>query len=139
MEQKLRFWQSAPALNLGSTEITCIVLPNDSILCLDSQIMIFQHSVLAISQFKDLCFMSTLLKETKSLKKWVKIVGNYHLVKYNILILILSFMDLKEISFIQIVQFLAKKMNIFIVKKWADKVNIIDFDIFVQWDSWRNG
>ena len=46
--------------------------------------MIFQCLVLAISQFKDLCFMSTLLNETKSLKKWVKIVGNYHLVMYNI-------------------------------------------------------
>ena len=36
MEQKLRFWQSEPAQILGSTENTCIVLPNDSILCLDS-------------------------------------------------------------------------------------------------------
>ena len=30
--------------------------------------------------------LELILKETKSLKKWVKIVGNYHLVKYNILI-----------------------------------------------------
>ena len=31
--------------------------------------------------------MSTLLKEPESLKKkWVKIVGNNHLVKYNMLI-----------------------------------------------------
>ena len=71
------FWHSAPTLNLGSTESTCIVLPNDSI---------FQYSVVAIFTVKNLCFMSTLLKETKSLKKWVKIVGNYHLVKYNMLI-----------------------------------------------------
>ena len=28
MEQKLRFWQSAPAQNLGSTESTCMLLPN---------------------------------------------------------------------------------------------------------------
>ena len=42
--------------------------------------------VLAISQFKDLCFMSTLLKEPNSYKSWFRIVGNYHLVKYNILI-----------------------------------------------------
>ena len=31
MEQKLRFW-----LSLGSTENTCILLPNKSILCIDS-------------------------------------------------------------------------------------------------------
>ena len=52
LEKKSGFWQSAPALNLGSTESSCIVLPNDSILCLDSQIMIFQYSVLAVSQWK---------------------------------------------------------------------------------------
>ena len=45
-----------------------------------------QYSIVAILTMKNLCLMSTLLKETKSLKKWVKIVGNYHLVKYNILI-----------------------------------------------------
>ena len=48
MEQELRLWQNAPALNLGSTESTCIVLPNDTILCHNSQIMIFQYSILAI-------------------------------------------------------------------------------------------
>ena len=44
MEQELRFWKSVPALNLAN----CIVLPNDSILCLNIQIMIFQYSSLAI-------------------------------------------------------------------------------------------
>ena len=58
MERKLRFWQSALALNLSSTESACIVLPNDSILCLDSEIMIFQYSVLAQS----FSFRYTLLK-----------------------------------------------------------------------------
>ena len=58
MEQKLRFW-----LSLGSTENTCILLPNKSILCIDSQIMIFQFSILPISLFNSILCVNFAIKD----------------------------------------------------------------------------
>ena len=66
------FWHSAPTLNLGSTESTFIVLPNGSILCLQSQIMIFPYSILAISQRKIYAYLWTLNEDInqRNLKIW---------------------------------------------------------------------
>ena len=48
--------------------------------------MIFQYSVLAIWQLKVQALDIICLSIINLLKKWVKIVGNDHLVKYTMLI-----------------------------------------------------
>lgn len=81
LERKSGFGQNVAAQNLGSSET---LLCNDSILCLDCYFIALKFNILRNFTIKCFSFSYTLLKENKSLKKWVNSVGINPFMKYNI-------------------------------------------------------